>query len=142
MVVVIGIILTAAAIPTVQAGLYRYRLSSAIASATWAIQSTRYQALMEGYPYQVVFNSSTAQYQIQDLTPGNVTYANVGTAVPLSGASVSLNQNTTLQFTPNGYVSAPVGSLSFTITYQGQCQKVTVSNYADIKLSAIGATCS
>ena len=148
-VLLIGSILTAMAIPEVQSGIYRYRLQGAVASATWAIQSTRYQALMEGYPYQVVLTSSNTSYQIQNCpscssTPNCPTggaYANVGTAVPLSGSAVALNADTTLQFKPNGFVCAPVGALNFTITYQGLCQKVTVTNYANISLSTIAATC-
>ena len=141
MVLLVGTVLTVMAIPKAQSEIYRYRLQGAVASSTWAIQSTRYQALMEGYPYQVVFTSSNASYQIQNLPAGATVYANVGTAVPLSGSAVTLNQNTTLQFKPDGFVLAPVGALNFTITYQGICQRVTVTNYANITLSAIGATC-
>ena len=142
MVLLVGTVLTAMAIPQVQSGVYRYRLQGAVASSTWAIQSTRYQALMDGYPYQVVFTSSNNSYQIQKLPPGAGAYANVGAAVPLSGSAVTLSANTTLQFKPNGFVSAPVGALNFTITYQGLCQKVTVTNYANISVSTIAATCS
>jgi Tfp pilus assembly protein FimT len=141
MAMVIGVILTAMAIPQVQSGIYRYRLQGAVASANWAIQSTRYQALMEGYPYQVVLTKSNTAYQIQNLPPGAGSYANVGNSVPLSGSAVTLGADTTLQFRPNGFVSAPVGALNFTITYKGLCQKVTVSNYANISLSTIAPTC-
>ena len=140
-VLLVGSVLTAMAIPQVQSGVYRYRLQGAVASSTWAIQSTRYQALMEGYPYQVVFTKSNKSYQIQNLPPGAGSYANVGTAVPLSGSAVTLSADTTLQFKPNGFVSPQVGALNFTITYQGYCQKVTVTNYANISLSTIAATC-
>lgn len=140
-VVMIGIILTAIAIPQVKSGMSRYRLQGAIASSTWAIQSVRYQALMAGYPYQVVFTASNNKYQIQNLPPGAASYANVGAAVPLSGSPVVLSANTTLQFRPNGFVTATVGALNYTITYQGVCQRVTVTNYANISLSAIGPTC-
>ena len=140
MVLLVGMVLTVMAIPHVQSGIYRYRLQGAVASATWAIQSTRYQALMEGYPYRVAFTSSNISYQIQS-APNGTTYANVGTAVPLSGSAVTLSADTTLQFKPNGFVSPQVGALNFTITYQGLCQKVTVTNYANISLSTIAATC-
>ena len=141
LVVAIGVILTAISIPQVRSGMNRYRLQGAVASSTWAIQSARYQALMGGYPYQVVFTASNNQYQIQDLPVGATTYANVGTAVPLSGSAGVLSANTTLLFKPNGFVSAPGGALNFTITYQGVCQRVTVTNYANITLSAVGPTC-
>jgi Tfp pilus assembly protein FimT len=132
--ILVGLILTAMAIPQVRAGLYSYRLKGAAASSVWAVQSTRYQALMEGYPYQVVFSPANQTYQVQNLPPGSASYANVGTAVPLSGNPVTLNQDTTLQFKPNGAVTATVGALSFVITYQGKTATLTVSNYGNVSV--------
>jgi prepilin-type N-terminal cleavage/methylation domain-containing protein len=133
--VMISLILAAMAVPQVRSVINQYRLSGAVASATWAVQSTRYQALMAGYPYQVVFTSSTNSYQIQDLPTGAATYANVGTSVPLSGSTISLNQDTTLRFSPNGSVSAPTGALVFTITYLGSTKTITVSTYGNVKVT-------
>jgi Tfp pilus assembly protein FimT len=130
----VGLVLTGMAIPQVQSGLYTYRLKGATANSVWAIQSTRYQSLMEGYPYQVVFSQANQTYQVQNLPPGSASYANVGTAVPLSGSSVTLNQDTTLQFRPNGSVTATVGALSFVITYQGKTATLTVSNYGNVSV--------
>jgi len=131
MAMLIGLIVTAIAIPQIQYGLYNYRLNSAISMATWAIQSTRFQALSKGYPFQVVFTASTMNYQIQDLPSGS-TYANVGNSVPLSSWPMTMNQNTTINFQPNGIVSATVGANSFTITYQGVTATITVSNYGNV----------
>jgi Tfp pilus assembly protein FimT len=141
LVVMISMVLTGIAIPQVKSGMNRYRLQGAIASSTWAIQSTRYQALQLGYPFQVVFTTSTNSYQIQSSPANNGTYTNVGTAVPFSGSATTLSANTTLQFKPNGFVSAVVGALNFTMSYQGLCQKATVTNYANITLGKIGQTC-
>jgi Tfp pilus assembly protein FimT len=135
LVVIIGTILTAITIPQVNSIMNQYRLQSAVASSTWAIQSTRYQALMAGYPYQVVFKQSTGSYQIQNLIPGATTYANVGTAVPLSGSAVTLNQDTTFLFKPNGSVTAATGGLNFTLTYHGATESITVSNYGNISVT-------
>jgi prepilin-type N-terminal cleavage/methylation domain-containing protein len=142
-VMVVAAILTAMAIPQIRSSVYQYRLDGAVASCTWAIQSTRYEALVQGVQYQVVFNASNNTYQIQNSTDGGTTFNNTGSngAVPLSGSPVVLNQNTTLRFKPNGYVSAPVGTLNFTITYQGNSQQVCVSNYANIKVIATTQTC-
>lgn len=131
----VGIILTAMAIPHVTAIQNQYRLQGAVDSSTWAIQSTRYQALTAGYPYQVVFSKSASNYQIQNLPTGTATYANVGTAVPLSGSNVILNQDTTLQFQPNGAVTAVQGALNFTITYNGSTKTITVTNYGNISVT-------
>jgi Tfp pilus assembly protein FimT len=131
----VGIILTSIAIPQVSSGINNYRLRGAVASATWAIQSTRYQALTQGYPFQVVLDSTTNKYQITSEPPGASSFSNVGTPVPLSGSPVTLNQNTTLQFKPNGAVTAPVGALSFTISYKGLTKTVAVSNYGNVSVT-------
>jgi len=104
MAMLIGLIVTAIAIPQIQYGLYNYRLNSAISMATWAIQSTRFQALSKGYPFQVVFTVSTMNYQIQDLPSGSSTYANVVNGVPLTGA-----RRVTVEVTlTNGANAAPI----------------------------------
>jgi Tfp pilus assembly protein FimT len=143
MVLCVASILTAMAIPQVKSGIYRYRLQGAVASAVWAIQSTRYQALMKGFPYQVVFDKSANTYKLQS-APDSVNFSDMSVPgiVPLSGSATVLNADTTLRFKPNGLVTNQVGALNFTITYQGLCQKVTVSSYANITLSAIGPSCS
>jgi prepilin-type N-terminal cleavage/methylation domain-containing protein len=135
MVLTIGIILAAMAVPMVGSVLSNYRLGGAVSSATWAVQSTRYQALMAGYPYQVVFSSSAGTYQIQNLPTGAVSFANVGTAVPLSGSAVTLNQDTTLKFLPNGSVAATTGSLTFSLTFKNSTETITVSTYGNVKVT-------
>ena len=134
MALLVGLILAGMAVPQVQSGLYTYRLKGAAASSLWAVQSTRYQALVEGYSYQVVFSQANQTYQVQNLPPGSASYANVGTAVPLSGSPVTLNQDTTLQFKPNGSVTATVGGLNFIITYQSRTATLTVSNYGNVSV--------
>lgn len=135
MAALVGTILTAVAIPQVNSGINNYRIRGAVASATWAIQSTRYQALTQGYPFQVVLDSTTNKYQVTSQPPGATSFSNVGTPVPLSGSPVTLSQNTTLQFKPNGAVTAPVGALSFMISYQGLTKTVTVSNYGNVSVT-------
>ena len=139
MAMLIGLVVTAIAIPQIQYGLYSYRLNSSISMATWAIQSTRFQALSKGYPYQVVFTASSMNYQIQNLPSGS-TYANVGNPIPVTSWPMTMNQNTTINFQPNGMVSATVGSNSFTITYQGVTATITVSNYGNVTVSCSNNT--
>jgi Tfp pilus assembly protein FimT len=134
--VMVGLILTALAAPTIVSSMNWYRLQGAINSATWAVQSTRFQALMAGYPYQVVFTKATNSYQMQNLPPGAATYANVGNAVPLSGSNTSLNQDVTFRFSPNGSVLAiPAAASTFTITYMGTTKSITVSTYGNVKIT-------
>jgi Tfp pilus assembly protein FimT len=135
----IGTILTIVAVPSINSGVRNYRISGAVSAVTWAIHSTRYQALEEGYPFQVVFNSTANNYLIQSSPANNGTYSNVDTSanpyVPISSWPVTLSADTTLNFKPNGFVSAPVGALSFTMTYQGVCQKLSVTNYGNVSIS-------
>jgi Tfp pilus assembly protein FimT len=127
----IGTILTAIAVPQIRSTMYSYRLNSAVAMAKWAIQSTRFQALMKGYPYQVAFSATNSNYQVQNL-PSGTTYQNVGGAVPLAAWPITVSADTTINFKPNGMVTATVGTNSFTITYRSTTKTVTVSNYGNV----------
>jgi flagellar hook protein FlgE len=140
-VIMIALVLMGFAIPAVSNAVGNYRLHGAVASATWAIQSTRYQALMEGYPFEVTFNSSTNAYQILSAaTPGApTTFSNVGSTVPMSGTAMSINQTTTYTFTPMGLVTAnPATALStspLTVTAWGNTATINVSNYGNITVN-------
>jgi prepilin-type N-terminal cleavage/methylation domain-containing protein len=138
-VVAVGIIMTAITIPAVSSSVRSYRVSSAVSSLTWAINSVRYQALEEGYPFQVVFSSSANTYLIQSSPTNNGTYSNVdpsaNASVPFSSYPVVLSADTTLNFKPNGYVTPVTGTLIFTVTYQGICQKLSVTNYGNVSIT-------
>jgi prepilin-type N-terminal cleavage/methylation domain-containing protein len=129
----IGVILTAMAIPQIKSSLNAYRLNSAVAMAKWGIQSTRFQALSKGYPYQVVFTAASASYQVQNLPSGS-TYQNVGTAIPLASWPMTFSADTTINFKANGFVSS-TPSNNFTIQYQGVTASITVSNYGNVTVS-------
>ncbi len=92
MVMIIGITVTAFAVPIISSVLSYYRLRSAVSSATWAVQSVRFQALQQGYPFQVAFSGGTGglnpSYQISSEPIGATSFSNVGSSVPLSGAPV------------------------------------------------------
>lgn len=142
-VLLIAMIVASIAIPVLGSAIRSYRLRSAAASATWAIQSTRFQALMESYPFQVTFQGDSSgnnpAYQIASEPPGNATFANVGSAVPLSGSAVNLSQATVIQFKPNGTVLLTQGgnpASSFQISYGGNSNTITVSNYGNLSITS------
>jgi Tfp pilus assembly protein FimT len=142
MVMLIAMITAGFALPIVQTTVNKYQLKGATASATWAIQSTRFQALMEGYAYQVTFSGGTGginpTYQIASKTVGSTTYSNVGSSVTLSGKPVVLGATAVLQFQPNGTVAtSPVSTApyTFTITYSGTTETITVSNYGNVDVT-------
>jgi Tfp pilus assembly protein PilE len=134
LVVAISLILTAISVPQIKSQVYSYRLNSAVAMAKWAIQSTRFQALEKGYHYQTAFNAANMNYQIQNL-PSGATYQNVGSAVPLASWPMTFSANTTINFSPNGSVTEPVGTNVFTIAYQGTTKTLTVSNYGNVTVN-------
>jgi prepilin-type N-terminal cleavage/methylation domain-containing protein len=142
MVLLIAGITAGFALPIVQTTVDKYNLKGATAGATWAIQSTRFQALMEGYPYQVTFSGGTGgvnpSYQIANKVVGASSYSNVGTSITLSGRPVVLGATTVLQFQPNGTVAtSPVTSApyTFTISYKGTTETITVSNYGNVDVT-------
>lgn len=140
-VVCMVMILAAIAIPITRSAIANYQLDAAVDSVTGAIQSTRYQAIMHGYLYQVDFNSVNNQFQVSSEIPPATTFSAVSAAVPISAVAVTLGVGTpssgsaghaTLQFKANGLVSITSGQpapLSLTVAYHGATKTITVSNY-------------
>jgi prepilin-type N-terminal cleavage/methylation domain-containing protein len=146
LVVAVGLILSAMAIPVARTAIASYQLDAAVDSVSGAIQGARYQAIMHGYLYQVDFNSATNQFQLSSEIPPAATFSSVGTAVPISSSPVTLGVGTTnsnstgqviMQFKPNGSVSVTSGQsmpLSLTISYNGATKTLTVSNYGSVSI--------
>jgi prepilin-type N-terminal cleavage/methylation domain-containing protein len=128
------VVLSAIAIPRVQAALTSYRLNAAASSATWAIQATRYQAIMHGYPSQIAFNAANNTYQVSSEPGGAAAFSNVGNPVPIANQLITFSTNTTFQFSPNGSVAATLGQMTFSISNQNGTKNVTVSNYGSITI--------
>ena len=147
-VVAIGMILAAMAVPFITNTLRVYRMRGAVTSVTSAISSGRYQAIFHGCKTQIVFTASTYSYQVQSEQPAIggqaclTAYSNVGTAMPLMGKGVALNQNVTLTFTPGGGVgSTPaMNPIQMVLTYPGFTttvpqETIQVSNYGNITVT-------
>lgn len=135
-------ITAAFALPIVQTTVDRYQLKAAVASATWSIQSARFQALQQGYPYQVTLSGGTGgvnpSYQIANKVIGASSFSNVGSAVPFSGKPVVLGATTVFQFQSNGTVATSPTSTppyTFTVSYKGTTETITVSNYGNINVT-------
>ena len=141
--VAIVIITVAMAIPLVQNATRTFKLRSAVASVTGAIQGARYQAISHGYQYQLILSSVTSTYQLQSNPcspqppPAAPCWGNVGHAVPLSGsaAAATINADTTLVFHPSGLVQAATGAQTFTLTYSGTPEVFTVTNYGKVTVT-------
>ena len=135
-IVAVAIVLVVMAFPHIDSAVKSAQLMAAANSAAWAIQSTRYQAIAHGYPYQLAISSSNNKYQVYNDPnwPSVTTFAAVGRAVPLSDQSITLSGSTTYQFSGNGSVSAISGPMSFSVSLNNMIHTVTVSNYGAVKV--------
>jgi type IV fimbrial biogenesis protein FimT len=135
LVISIVMILLAMGIPKFNQAISAYRLRAAADSAAWAMQSTRYQALQKGYTYELTINATNNTYQVLSKPTGAGSFSNVGSAVPLTSALITVGATTTLTFSPNGSVSLVAGAQSVTFTFQGQTETVTVTNYGSVTVA-------
>jgi type IV fimbrial biogenesis protein FimT len=140
----LAVIVTLAAIsvPMISNAMASYRLKSAVATVTGAIQSTRYQAIYQGYSYQVVFDPTAKTFQVQSKPLTAASFSNVGSAAfwAESAQQVTLNAATTLTFSPGGKVTLNNGAAAcpctMTLTYPGKTPEViTVSSYGNINVT-------
>lgn len=139
MVVAVGMILAALAVPSVRSSIQYFRVRAAVSSVTGAIQSTRYRAVFDGCSYNITLDKTANTYQIGSTTNSgnacNAAFANVGTAIPFAPSNVVLNNQIVLQFKPSGFVQATTGATTFTLTYGSTVKTVTVSSYGNINVT-------
>ncbi len=141
--------LSAISIPLVSSSLKTYHLSAASTAVAGAIRSTRYLAIMNGCPYNIAFTLNSTSYQVANEpasgTPPTcaTTFSNVGGGIPWSNSGdVSISASTTLQFAPNGIVTATAGSLSFangslsfTLSNGARTNTITLSGAGNVKVT-------
>lgn len=132
---VVAVILTAIAIPLVNGLLAQYRMRSSVSSITGVINSTRYKAIYQGYPYAVTFSKANGTYQLSSKVPPATSFSNVGGAVPFQLADMSIDQDNTFTFSPSGVVNSSVGALQVKLSYKGKTDTITVSSYGNIKVT-------
>jgi Tfp pilus assembly protein FimT len=141
-VVAIVFVLVALSLPMVQNTFGYFRLRGAVSSVTGAIQSTRYQALQNGYPYSLAFTKATGTFQIQNDPTNAGVFVTVGSAVPLSGSAstVALSGDTSFTFRPSGRAQSPQadanGNTAMTLTgANGRTATITVSRYGNVNVT-------
>lgn len=121
MVVSITIVLAAVSKPFFSNSINGFRLSAAVSAATGALSVTRFQAIMHGCPYELIFTSSTMSYQMYNELPATVgancatSFAASGSAVPLPSAGPITMSGTSFTFTFNSNgtvteVASPTGT--------------------------------
>ena len=154
-VIAIAMVLAGIAIPIFGNAMNSYRESAAVSAVTSAIQATRYQAIMHGYPYELVFTSTGLTYQIFNEVPPATSFSlvtpGVGSAttpLPSAGGIVmtglvgctttnSLTNCTTMTGTTITYTFAANG----TVTVSPGIALIEISNsvkYSLIAVSGVG----
>jgi len=135
-VVAIGMAVTTISVPMTKTALKTYHLNAAVSAVTAAIQSTRYQALMHGYHYDLSLDQASQSYQIGSKVPPASAFSNVGTAIPwCTTADVTMTPATTLEFFPGGTVTATTGSLTITVSNGIATKTITVSGVGDVTVT-------
>lgn len=146
-VVTIVVIMTVMAIPLLSNVTGYFRLRGAVSNVTGAIQSTRYLAIFQGCPFQLVLNSAAGTYQVQNSCPAGGAFVNYCTngrltcPVPVSGSGtpVALNSNVTLTFSPGGRVTSPAfpaGGINMVLTYGNKPpETISVSTYGSVNVT-------
>jgi len=145
-VVLIGIVMTAIAVPLVNNVMNGYRLRGAASAVTSSIQATRYQAIFNGYPFRLVIDHNALTYQVQNDVGRVGAFVNycvpAAPACPVSvtatSKEVTLDADTTFTFSPGGGVTSTTaagGITTLVVTYQGKTETITVSSYGSIKVT-------
>jgi prepilin-type N-terminal cleavage/methylation domain-containing protein len=135
-VIAIASVLAAYAIPRVDKAVQAYRFNAAVEACTGIIQSTRYQAIMRGYPYALAFDPATLTYQVSNKPAGATGFSAVGGPVPFANpGDLTLSQATTLQFGPNGTVQATTGTMSFQLVSSLKTKTITISGVGNVNVS-------
>jgi len=138
-VVAIAMVLAAIAVPVINNSMRVYSFRSSISAFTGIVQSTRYNAIYHGCPYQLTFTAAPMTYTVASEVPAvgtNTCLVAMGApsaAVPLPGKGAALNGNLTLLFHPSGLVQATTGNLTTTtMTFPG------ITQAENIQISAFG----
>lgn len=132
-------VLLACAVPLTKGVFYMYHLRAAATTAALAIQSTRYHAIMQAYPYQIQFSATDNSYQVLSEVPPATTFSNVGGALPLDpGGTSAVSATTTFQFSPGGIVTLVGGGAmpaTFTITNPNGTKTIAVSSVGNVSVT-------
>lgn len=145
-VMAIIVITTVISLPMIRASLTAYTVNTAVTSITGAIQTTRYRALQNGYPFEITFTKSNSTYQILSDVNNSGTFAQVGNTEPFSTTNNLLGATTTtLVLHPGGAVNCPAcsgtqldasGDFLLTVTYSNApTETITVSPYGRITVT-------
>ncbi|MGH9736245.1 MAG: pilus assembly FimT family protein [Candidatus Acidiferrales bacterium] len=144
-VLVVGAILTALAVPLFTSAMANMRMNSMAAAVSGAVSKTRYRAIMTSQIYVLDLHAPADTYIAINQNTGQT-----DRAVPFPSSAIAINGGTaaTYEFTlcPNGMVYGAGGSCTsagntappvISITYQGRQINITVSSVGNVTTNTI-----
>jgi prepilin-type N-terminal cleavage/methylation domain-containing protein len=150
--IAIGTVITVASVPFFLNSLNAYRMSAAVSAVSGAISSTRFQAIMHGCAYQVVFTSATMSYQVYNELPATVgascasSFSAVGSAIPVPSAGPITLPGTSFTFTfnSNGTVTQATSPSGTAFKLQNSLKSiyVYVSGVGDVETCQPTSLCT
>ena len=137
MVVAICMALAAIALPPFTRAMQVYDQSATVSAAAAALQTTRFQAIMRGYPYQVIFTPSTLSYQLYSEIPPATTFSQVAGSVttPLPSAGKVTMTPVTCSVPLTSWVCTPASDLQ---TYNGSTVTYTFLPNGTVTTNPVG----
>jgi prepilin-type N-terminal cleavage/methylation domain-containing protein len=146
-VVLVGGILTAMAIPKFQSTMLNMQLNSTVSTISAAVSQTRYSAIMNSQIYTLVFTVAPNTYTTYVVT--NVTTSTSNASASLPNLAILVNGGTaatyTYTFCPNGVVYGAGGICTgnanappaLTITNGGRQENINVSSVGNVQTTRI-----
>jgi prepilin-type N-terminal cleavage/methylation domain-containing protein len=137
----IGVVMVMAsmAVPLVQSVVSGFHVRTTAGTVSGAIQTTRYQAINEGYPLKIEFSKTSGAYQLSTAAAGTCaapgTWTTKGTAVPFARSGVALLADVTVQLCPNGAVSFTTGASPVVLAGRGKTASIDVSPFGNVKVT-------
>jgi prepilin-type N-terminal cleavage/methylation domain-containing protein len=137
-VLLVGTVLTAIAIPVMSSAMAIMRLNSTVSAITAAISQTHYRAIMNSQLYTLVLTTPNNTYVVT-----NVTTNTADAPMPLPNQAIALNGGASATYTftlcPNGTVYGAGGTCpgnnlppALTATYQGRQTNINVSSVGNV----------
>jgi len=133
MVLIVGAILTAVALPMYKSAMGSMQMNGTAQAITGAIARARYQAVMTSQTYTLAITAPANTYVVTNVATGAA-----AAAVPLPNPEIAINTGTagtyTFTFSPNGTVTGAGGGAIpvLALTLQGRETDITVSGVGNV----------
>jgi prepilin-type N-terminal cleavage/methylation domain-containing protein len=140
-VVLIGSLLTAMAVPLYKSAMISMQLNSTVSAISGAISQTRYAAIMNGQVYTLVLTTPANTYVVSNVTQGTA-----NAAVPLPSTAILINGGTSATYTytlcPNGTAYGAGGTCINNITVPPALSATNNGRQVNINVSGVGSVIS